>query len=60
MNQSSTTTHQERVAFRQHVAQFTQSLIASWGESKPTHDMVGGKMTNALFLFLTNLVISIY
>ena len=59
MNQSSTTT-QERAAFQQHIAQFTQSLTASWGESKATHYMVGGKMTNALFLFLTNLVISIY
>ena len=59
MNQSSTTT-QERAAFQQHVAQFTQSLIASWGESKATHYMVGEKITNVLLLFLTNLVISIY
>ena len=59
MNQSSTTT-QERAAFQQHVAQFTQSLISSWEESKATHYMVGEKMTNALFLFLTNLVILIY
>ena len=36
MNQSSITT-QEQAAFQQHVAQFTQSLIASWGESKATH-----------------------
>lgn len=49
MNQSSTTA-QERAAFQQHIVDFTQNLIESWGESKVTHYMVGSSpMTNTLY-----------
>ena len=50
MNQSSTTT-QERDAFQQHIVDFIQILIESWGESRVTHYMVRSPMTNSL-LFL--------